>query len=70
MIDATTTCSNVASGTLCSTQYAESTSTDPSFYNGFTYGEVVISSLLFLQLTLLSVVAYQLIFRRIKIKNQ
>ena len=70
MLDATTTCSNVASGTLCSTQYAESTSTDPSYINGFTYGEVVISTMLFLQLAVLMVLTYHVLFRRIKIKNQ
>ena len=32
----------------CLTLYGQSTSTDPSYYNGFTYGEVVISVLLLL----------------------
>jgi hypothetical protein len=32
----------------CVTLYGESTSTDPSYYNGFTYGEIVISVLLLL----------------------
>ena len=27
----------------CATIYGQSTSTDPSYYNGFTYGEIVIS---------------------------
>ncbi len=27
----------------CLTLYGQSTSTDPSYYNGFTYGEIVIS---------------------------
>jgi hypothetical protein len=27
----------------CATAYGVSTSTDPSYYNGFTYGEIVIS---------------------------
>jgi hypothetical protein len=27
----------------CVTLYGQSTSTDPSYYNGFTYGEIVIS---------------------------
>jgi hypothetical protein len=30
----------------CLTLYGESTSTDPSYYNGFTYGEIVISAFL------------------------
>jgi hypothetical protein len=36
----------------CVTLYGESTSTDPSYYNGFTYGEIVIS--VFLVLILLT----------------
>ncbi len=32
----------------CTTLYAQSTSTNPSYYNGFTYGEIVISVLLLL----------------------
>jgi len=32
----------------CFTVYGQSTSTDPSYYNGFTYGEIVISVLLLL----------------------
>lgn len=32
----------------CMTVYGQSTSTDPSYYNGFTYGEIVISVLLLL----------------------
>ena len=70
MINSTSTCTVGVGTEQCSTVYAESTSTDPSYLNGFTYGEIVISSLLFLNLALLSVVVYQLIFRRIKIKNQ
>jgi hypothetical protein len=27
----------------CQTLYGQSTSTDPSYYNGFTYGEIIIS---------------------------
>lgn len=70
MLDATTTCNPAASGTICTTLYSESTSTDQTFYNGFTAGEIVISSMLFMILAVLSVATYQLIFRRIKIKNQ
>ncbi len=36
----------------CITLYGQSTSTDPSYYNGFTYGEIVIS--VFLVLILLT----------------
>ncbi len=36
----------------CLTLYGQSTSTDPSYYNGFTYGEIVIS--VFLVLILLT----------------
>ena len=32
----------------CLTLYGQSTSTDPSYYNGFTYGEIVISVFLLL----------------------
>lgn len=35
----------------CVTLYGESTSTDPSYYNGFTYGEIVISVFLVLILS-------------------
>lgn len=31
------------SSSTCFTFYGQSTSTDPSYYNGFTYGEIVIS---------------------------
>ena len=36
----------------CLTLYGQNTSTDPSYYNGFTYGEIVIS--VFLVLILLT----------------
>jgi len=32
----------------CATLYGINTSTDPSYYNGFTYGEIVISVLVLL----------------------
>ena len=70
MLNATTTCNPAASGTICTTLYGESTSTDPTIVNGFTAGEIVISTLLFLIFALLIVIAYQIVFRRIKIKNQ
>jgi hypothetical protein len=38
----------------CLTLYGQSTSTDPSYYNGFTYGEIVIS--VFLVIILLTVI--------------
>jgi ABC-type uncharacterized transport system permease subunit len=56
MQNATTTCEyeyndsstpQIASS-QCYTVYGKSTSTDPSISNGFTYGEIVISVLLFL----------------------
>jgi hypothetical protein len=34
----------------CATIYGQSTSTDPSYYNGFTYGEIVISTFLLITL--------------------
>ncbi len=34
------------SSSTCLTLYGQSTSTDPSYYNGFTYGEIVISTFL------------------------
>jgi hypothetical protein len=38
----------------CFTIYGQSTSTDPSYYNGFTYGEIIISTfLLMIAITIL-----------------
>ena len=56
MLNSTSTClAPDASGTiLCSTIYAQSTSTDTSYYNGFTYGEIVIS--VFLVIILLTAI--------------
>jgi hypothetical protein len=36
------------SSSTCLTFYGQSTSTDPSYYNGFSYGEIVISTFLVL----------------------
>lgn len=72
MYNATTTCTGAdASGTYqCETFYGQSTSTDQTIYNGFTAGEIVISTFLFSILMVLMVVSYHIIFRKIKIKNQ
>lgn len=74
MLNSTTTCagSDIAGviSQTCTTQYAESSSTDQIFYSGYTQGEIVINVFLFLQLALAAVVAYHLFFRRVKIKNQ
>jgi len=71
MTNSTTTCvATDASGTICSTVYAQSTSTDPTFYNGFSVGEIVIVVELFLTFSVLCIGIYHLLFRKIKIKNQ
>jgi hypothetical protein len=74
MLNSTTTCSgtDVAGITTetCVATYGQSTSTDPTIVNGFSSGEIVISVFLFSILMVLSVIAYHLLFRRVKIKNQ
>jgi len=74
MINSTTTCSGTdAAGVTtqnCVTQYGQSTSTDPTFYNGFSGGEIMISFFLFLNFAVCCVIAYHILFRKIKIKNQ
>ena len=70
MINSTTTCSGIPGAETCATLYAESTSTDPTYVNGFTAGEIVIATMLFLNLAVLMVLTYHVLFRRIKIKNQ
>jgi len=74
MLNATSTCSGTdLAGIInetCSTQYAQSSSTDQSFYGGFTAGEIVSIILLFSILMVGMVATYHLLFRRIKIKNQ
>ena len=70
MLNATTTCQVNDSGTVCLTQYGQSTSTDPTIVQGFTAGELVISTLLFITLAVISVLTYHVLFRRIKIKNK
>ena len=70
MLNSTTTCEDNGSGTQCFTLYGQSTSTDPTVVNGFPAGEIVIAVELFLLFMVASVVAYHLLFRRIKIKNQ
>jgi hypothetical protein len=71
MTNSTTTCSAPdASTTVCSTIYAQSTSTDQMVVNGFTAGEVVIITLLFLTFSVICIGIYHLLFRKIKIKNQ
>lgn len=47
----------------CMTLYGQSTSTDPSYYNGFTYGEIVISIFL---LIMCVVVIYQFFWFTVK----
>ena len=74
MISSTSTCTGTdVAGVIqqtCSTQYAQSTSTDPTIYNGFQAGEIVVIVELFLFLFLGAILTYHVIFRRIKIKNQ
>lgn len=70
MLNATTTCTPGGSSTECVTLYGQSTSTDPMIVNGFSAGEIVISTFLFLILVCAMIVTYHLLFRRVKIKNQ
>jgi len=72
MLNATTTCAAVnASGTeTCVTVYAESPSTDPNYYQGFTAGELVTNVQLFLLLTIVMVATYHILFRTLKVKNK
>lgn len=69
MLNATTTCQTDGSGTICQTLYGESTSTDQSIANGFTYGEVVLSTFGLLDFVLLLAIFYSIRYRKIKIKN-
>ena len=70
MLNSTTTCTGIPGAETCTTLYAESTSTDPTIVNGFTEGEIVIATILFMVLTVLMALTYHVLFRRIKIKNQ
>ena len=74
MTNSTTSCSgtDVAGVTsqTCTTQYAQSTSTDPTIVNGFSAGEIVIAVMLFCLLAVSMVLTYHVLFRRVKIKNQ
>lgn len=65
MLNSTTTCNPAdASGTItCATEYGQSTSTDPSYYNGFTYGEIVLTTLC---LFIFLVVSYAFLWFRLK----
>ena len=71
MLNSTSTCSGPdASGTiLCSTIYAQSTSTDPSYFNGFSYGEIVLSTFSFLSLLLGAYAFFWFITKGFKIKQ-
>jgi hypothetical protein len=74
MTNSTTTCQGTdalgVTSQNCVTIYGQSTSTDPLFYNGFSAGEIMIVTFLFLNFSVLCVITYHLLFRRIKIKNQ
>ncbi len=74
MLNSTSTCTGTdVAGVInqtCATVYAESTSTDPTYYNGFSAGEIVQISLDFLIFTTICVIAYHVLFRKFKIKNQ
>ena len=72
MINSTSTCApSDASGTIvCLTTYAQRSSTDPTIVNGFSAGSIVIAVFLFVQIALLSILTYHLLFRRVKVKNQ
>jgi hypothetical protein len=69
MINSTTTCSAAGSSTLCTTLYAESTSTDQTIVNGFTAGEIVISVELFITMVVAMVILYHMMFKKIKIRQ-
>jgi len=64
--NATTTCNPDGSGTVCTTIYGASTSTTPSIVNGFTYGEIVDSTFLFL---IFVTVLYTFFYNSIKAKK-
>jgi hypothetical protein len=74
MLNATSTCLPISSGTIengfeCQVVYGVNSSTDPSYAGGFSYGEIVISTILFLGLLCLITITYHLHFRKIRIKN-
>ena len=74
MLNSTTTCAGTdVAGIIaqtCSTTYQESSSTDQTFVNGFTAGELVLSVMIFLILVSAMILTYHVIFRRVKIRNQ
>jgi hypothetical protein len=74
MLNSTTTCSGTDSGGViaqtCMTEYAQSTSTDPTFYYGFSQGEIVLIVMSVLIWAVGMVLTYHVLFRKIKIKNQ
>ena len=71
MTNSTTTCAAPdASGTTqCLTIYGQSSSTDPLIVAGFTAGEIVNGVFLFFIFTAQCAILFQIIFRKIKIKN-
>lgn len=55
----------------CQTDFSPVTSsTGNSYYGGFSYGQIVLSTLLFIVVVCLAELLYFLHFRRIKIRNQ
>ena len=57
-----------ANDTFLAVTYGAPSST-PQYVNGFSYGEIVISSMLFLSLMVSIAISYMLYFRRVKVKN-
>ena len=68
ILNSTTTCSGTASGTTCTTLYAPDPSSTAATANGFTYGEIIISMMLFLILLCGITIVYHLKFRTTKTK--
>ena len=69
MLNSTTTCIAAPSGTQCTTLYGESTSTDPTFVNGFSAGEIVMSVEIFIVMVVAMVILYHMMFKKIKVRQ-
>jgi len=60
---ATSSCASVASGTDCSYVFSADASSSPAFASGFSYGEIVITTMLF---GLLLIVSYAVLWFRVR----
>lgn len=57
------------SSSTCLTLYGQSTSTDSSYYNGFTYGEIVISAFLVIILFIILYAFFWFSVKGVKIRQ-